>query len=349
MILRSLGERGRANIMSMLFYSDQYLALNLTFPLVATLLLAVGKHRHTQNHEVLRWFTNFQLTWGVSLDQLMDVQFRASWCSASQSPSPPSTNSSVARIDAGPRTAIASSYGPGSFGSDGMSRKRKFSGSNVDLSFDFIDAPAMGGPGRDDPHRAHIAQHPHLYTIEHDVTDTHAGHTSTQSFAPIGISDMTVLLPRGETGPNGLDALASVVTNLQSQPSTTMAPQAIPSSHHIHPQPLMYTHMSPAQPIRMSREHLPGLSTVGLMGGRVGPATVGHLYPQYNHISIGSRTTGSEEDDSGSGGGSPMFNLGSLGQRSYERGAGYPIDQHRQPMTNGMHLAHAAHSAAHLA
>jgi hypothetical protein len=128
-----------------------------------------------------------------------------------------------------------------------------------------------------------------------------------------------------------------------------MAPQAIPASHHIHSQPIMYTHMSPAQPIRMSREHLPGLSTVGLMGGRVGPAAVGHLYPHYNHISIGSRTTGSEEDDSGSGGGSPMFHLGSLGQRSYERGAGYPIDQHRQPMTNGMHLAHAAHSAAHLA
>ena len=350
MILRSLGERGRANIMSMLFYSDRYFTVKLIFLLVATLLLAVGKHRHTQNHEVLRWFTDFQLMWGVSLDQLMDVQFRASWCSASQSPSPPSTNSSAARIDTGTRTAITSSYGPGSFGSDGMSRKRKFSDSNVDLSFDFIDGPTMGGPGgpgRDDPHRTHIAQHPHLYAVEHDVTDTHAGHTSAQSFAPIGISDMTVSLSRGETGPNGLDALASVVTNLRSQPSTTMAPQAFPASHHIHSQPIMYTHMSPAQSIRMSREHLPGLSTVGLMGGRVGPASMGHLY--YNHISIGSRTTGSEEDDSGSGGGSPMFNLGSLGQRSYERGAGYPIDQHRQPMTNGMHLAHAAHSAAHLA
>lgn len=345
MILRSLGERGRANIMSVLFYSDRYFTVNLTFLLVATLLLAVGKRRHTQNHEVLRWFTDFQLTWGVSLDQLMDVQFRASWCSASQSPSPPSTNSSVARIDTGTRAAIAS-YGPGSFGSDGMSRKRKFSGSNVDLSFDFIDGPAMGGPGRDDPRRTHIAPHPHLYAVEHDVADTHAGHTSTQSFAPIGISDMSVTLPRGETGPNGLDALASVVTNLQPQPSTTMAPQAIPAGHHMHSQPIMYTHMSPAQPIRMSREHLPGLSTVGLMGGRIGPASVGHLYPPYNHV---SRTTGSEEDDSGSGGGSPMFHLGSLGQRSYERGAGYPIDQHRQPMINGMHLAHAAHSAAHLA
>lgn len=315
---------------------------------MATLLLAVGKHRPTQNHEVLQWFTNFQLTWGVSLDQLMDVRFRASWCSASQSPSPPSTNSSVARIDAGTRAAIASSYGSGSFGSDGMSRKRKYSDSNVDLSFDFIDGPAMGGPGRDDPHRTHIAQHPHLYAVEHDVSDTHAGHTSAQSFAPIGIPDMAASLPRGETSPNGLDALASVVTNLQSQPSTTMAPH-IPASHHIHSQPIMYAHMSSAQPIRMSREHLPGVSTVGLIGGRVGPATMGHLYPNFNHISIGSRTTVSEEDDSGSGGGSPMFHLGSLGQRSYERGAGYPIDPHRQPMPNGMHLGHATHSAAHLA
>jgi hypothetical protein len=288
--------------------------------------------------------------WGVSLDQLMDVEFRASWCSASQSPSPPpSTNSSVARIDAGTRAAIASSYGAGSFGSDGMSRKRKFSDSNVDLSFDFIDSHAMGGPGRDDPHRAHIAQHPHLYAVEHDVTDTHAGHASTQSFAPIGISDITVSLPRGETGPNGLDALASVVTSLQSQPPTNMVPQPIPASHHIHSQPVMYTHISPVQPIRVAREHLSGLSTAGLMGGRVGPAAVGHFYPHYNHMSIGSRTTGSEEDDSGSGGGSPMFHLGSLGQRSYERGVGYPIDQHRQPMTNGIHLPHAAHSAAHMA
>lgn len=48
--------------------------------LVATLLVAIGKHYSPQDPQVATWFDEYFRMWGVCYDELMNNQFRASWC-----------------------------------------------------------------------------------------------------------------------------------------------------------------------------------------------------------------------------------------------------------------------------